>query len=318
MNMPPVTIVMPAYNAQKYIGEAIESALYQSFTDFELLIVNDGSTDATRDIILSFADPRILLLDQPHGGVSKALNAGLAFAKGKYIARFDADDICYADRLEQQLNFLNTNPDYVAVGSDADYMLENGEHLFNFSCIAHAHEEIERKMYFYCPFIHSSVMYCKDAVLKAGGYSLLAHNFEDYFLWTQLAKQGKLCNLPETLMRIRFNPASVTIDERWRGARFRQIKRQVINSGTITQQQGDELQAILEKQDIKKIKEGAYYALCAKKFLTDNYQPAKARDYASKAIHANPWRLDNYALWLLSLYPEDFVQWLHQKSPNRL
>lgn len=318
MNMPPVTILMPAYNAQKYIGEAIESALYQSFNDFELLIVNDGSADSTRDIVLSFADPRIVLLDQPHGGVSKALNAGLAVAKGKYIARFDADDICYADRLEQQFNFLDTNPGYVAVGSDADYMLENGEHLFNFSCIAHTHEEVGQKMYFYCPFIHSSVMYRKDAVLKAGGYSLLAHNFEDYFLWTQLAKHGKLCNLSETLMRIRFNPASVTIDERWRGARFRKIKRQVINSGSITQQQGDELLAILEKQDIRKIKEGAYYALCAKKFLTDNYQPAKAREYASKAIHVNPWRLDNYALWLLSFCPEALVQWLHQKSPNRL
>jgi len=313
-----LTILMPAYNAEKYIGEAIESVLYQSFNDFELLVVNDGSVDGTRDMVLSFADHRIVLLDQPHGGVSKALNAGLAVARGRYIARFDADDICYADRLEQQFNFLSTNPDYVAVGSDADYMLENGEYLFNFSCIAHTHEEIEQKMYFYCPFIHSSVMYCKEAVLKAGGYSLLAHNFEDYFLWTQLAKQGKLCNLPETLLRIRFNPASVTIDERWRGARFRKIKRQVINSGTITQQQGDELQAILKKQDIKKMKEGAYYALCAKKFLADNYQPANARAYAAKAIRVNPWRLDNYALWLLSLYPEAFVQWLHQKSPNRL
>ena len=206
----------------------------------------------------------------------------------------------------------------MAIGSDADYMLENGDPLFHFSCIAHTQEEIAQKMYFYCPFIHSSMMYRKEAVLKAGGYSVFAHNFEDYLLWTQLATQGKLCNLPETLIKVRFNPASVTIDERWRGARFREIKKGVIHSGKITEEQGNELLAIIHKQDTRKIKEGAYHALCAKKFLTDNYQPANARAYAVKAIQANPLRPDSYALWALSFFPESFIQWLHKQSPNKL
>ena len=318
MSVPLVTILMPAFNAEKYIGAAIDSVLRQTFTDFELVIVNDGSTDTTQKVIEVFTDPRIVLLNSTHGGVSKTLNEGLAVAKGKYIARFDADDICYPQRLEQQLHFLETHPDYVAIGSDADYMLENGEHLFHFSCIGHTHEQIERKMYFYCPFIHSSVMYRKEAVIKAGSYSLHAHNFEDYLLWTQLAKQGKLCNLPEALIRVRFNPASVTIDERWRGQRFRSLKKAVIHSGMITKKEGDELAAIIQKQDTKKTKEGAYYALCAKKFLTDNYQPVRSREYIRNAIRVNPLRLDNYALWLASYFPEIFIQWLHQKSPNRL
>ncbi len=213
MNTPMITVLMPAYNAEKYIGEAIDSVLKQSFIDFELLIINDGSTDDTQKVVGSFNDDRIVLVEQVHGGVSNALNNGLARAKGKYIARFDSDDICLPQRLEKQFTFLEADPEYVIVGTDAEYMLENGDHLFDFTCIGHTNDELVDKLYFYCPFIHSSVMYRKDAVLKAGGYSLLAHNFEDYLLWTQLSKLGKLHNLRETLIRIRFNPASVTIDE---------------------------------------------------------------------------------------------------------
>ena len=309
---------MPAYNAEKYIGDAIRSVLEQSFTEFELLIVNDGSADNTTDVVRSFRDERIILLEQEHGGVSKALNTGLAAAKGKYIARFDADDICFQDRLQKQFLFLEMNPSYVIVGTDAEYMLENGEFLFRFSCIGHEHEDLLHKLYFYCPFIHSSVMYRKDKVLEAGGYSPWAHNFEDYLLWTQLARSGKLYNLPETLIRIRFNPASVTIDEKWRGQRFRELKRNAIKRGKITEQEGAEILSIIQQQNTKRIKEGSYYALCTKKFLTDNYQPVKARDYAVKAIQANPLRPDSYALWIVSFFPRSVIQWLHQQSPNKL
>lgn len=313
-----ITVLMPAYNAGKYIADAIRSVLAQSFTDFELLIVDDGSSDDTIAVIKSFTDERVILLEQSHGGVSKALNTGLLQARGKYIARFDSDDLCYEHRLQRQFSFLETHPEYVVVGSDADYMLESGEHLFHFNCIAHSHEEIAAKLYFYCPFIHSGVMYRKDLVLKVGGYSLRAHNFEDYFLWTQLASHGKFCNLPEALIRVRFNPASVTIDERWRGARFRKLKRNAIYLGTITEKEGEEIHSIILKQDVSRIKQGAYYALCAKKFLTDNYQPRRARNFAVHAFRINPFRLDNYGLWIVSYLPQTFIQWLHRKTPNRL
>lgn len=309
---------MPAYNTGKYIGDAIQSVLAQTFTDFELLIVNDGSTDHTQTVVESFTDRRIVLLEQEHGGVSKALNTGLAVARGKYIARFDADDICFPDRLEKQFVFLEMNPAYVIAGSDAEYMLEDGEHLFRFSCIGHEHEDLIQKLYFYCPFIHSSVMYRKEAVVQAGGYSLHAHNFEDYLLWTQLAKAGKLYNLPETLITIRFNPASVTIDEKWRGGHFRGLKRNAINRGAITEREGAEILAIIQKQNIRRIKEGAYYALCAKKLLTDNYQPVKARRFAGNAIRSNPFRMESYALLALAFFPQSFIQWIHKRSPNKL
>ena len=313
-----ITVLMPAYNAGKYIREAIGSVLQQTHKNFELLIVNDGSTDNTVSVVLSFNDPRIVLVNKEHQGIAQALNTGLRLAEGHYVARFDADDICMPDRLEKQFNFLEDHPDYVLTGSDAEYMLENGEFLFSFGCIAHSNEEIQRNMYVYCPFIHSSVMYKKHQVIKAGGYNANAHNFEDYLLWTALAKMGKMQNLREPLIKVRFNPASVTIDEKWRGDRFRKLKRAATTRGAITQQEGDEILAIIKKQDISKIKEGAYHALCGKKFLADNYQPNKARTHVRKAISIRPLRLDNYLLYMVSYMPEAFIAWLHKLSPNRL
>jgi glycosyltransferase involved in cell wall biosynthesis len=314
----PVTILMPAYNAEKYIGESIGSVLQQTFSDFELLVIDDGSTDGTADLVHSFSDTRIRYVYQTHSGVAAALNAGLVLAKGKYIARFDADDICYPQRLEKQFRFLEDHPDHTVVGSDADYLLENGDHLFRFSCIGHTNEEIMDKLYFYCPFIHSAVMFKKDAVMQAGGYSVRAHNFEDYLLWVRLSAKGKFANLAEPLIRVRFNPASVTIDEKWRSRRFRTLKRDVIRRGDITEAEGGELLQLIRSQDLKKIKMGAYHALCAKKFLNDNYQPGKARTHIVSAIGSIPLRWDNYALLLLSYMPQRFIQWLHRKSPNKL
>lgn len=315
---PAITVLMPAYNAERYIAEAIESVLQQTFTDFELLIVNDGSTDHTVNIIRSFNDDRITLINQENKGVSEALNTGLKQAKATYIARFDADDICYPDRLTKQYEFLIANPEYILVGSDVDYILEDGEFLFHFKCIAHTHDEVADKLYFYCPFIHPVLMYRKDAIMAVGGYSTHAHNFEDYLLWTNVIPKGKACNLPEALIKYRLNPSSVTIDERWRGNRFRKLKRDVIKRGSITPREGNELLDIIRKQDTRRIKEGSYHALCGKKFLAENYRLKQARQHIRKAIRIHPLRLDNYLLYLVSYLPEKIIMWLHSLSPNRL
>ena len=313
-----ITVLMPAFNAEKYIAEAILSVLGQSYTDFELLIINDGSTDGTSTIVRQFTDSRIRLIELPRQGISVALNTGLKEAKGYYIARFDADDICLPERLQKQLEFLDKNPDYVLVGCEVEYITEAGEHLFNFQCSAYTHEDIMRQLYVYCPFIHSGVMFRKEMVLRAGSYSPEAHNFEDYLLWIQLAKYGKYCNLPERLIKVRFNPASVTMDEKWRGRRFRQLKKNIIRRGFVTKEEGDELLAIIRKQNSPGIMEGAYYALCGKKFLVNNFQPAKARIHLSKAIFHFPFRLDNYALYILSFFPRPIIGWLHRKNPTKI
>jgi glycosyltransferase involved in cell wall biosynthesis len=309
---------MPAYNAGKYIGEAIASVLDQSFADFELLIIDDGSFDNTLSVIQGFNDPRIRLLIQGNKGISAALNTGLQAAKGTYIARFDADDVCLPHRLARQVLFLDENPDYLVIGSDAEYIAENGEHLFDFKCAGHPYCELLDNLLRTCPFIHSAVMYRKDAILQAGGYCQDAHNFEDYLLWVKLVRTGKCCNLPEPLIKVRINPDSVTIDEQWRGKRFRRLKRQIIQRGSITRDESEELLSIIKSQEIRKIKKGAYHALCGKKFLADNYRPAKARWHVTRAIHANPLRLDNYAILAVSFLPSAWIKWLHKKTPGKI
>jgi len=315
---PTISVLMPAYNAECYIAEAIESVLQQTYSDFELVVVNDGSTDNTLNIINGFNDPRIRVINQNNQGVAAALNNGLKNARAAYIARFDADDICHPERLQKQHSFLQNNPEYILVGSDVEYISAGGDHLFNFECIAHTHEEIIQKMYFYCPFVHPAVMYRKDSIINLGGYPEHAHNFEDYLLWTNITKAGKLYNLPEPLIKYRLNPTSVTIDEKWRGKRFRSLKRNAVLRGTVTPAEGEELMAIIKDQDTKKIRESAYHALCGKKFLTDNYQPQRSRGHISRAIKIFPQRLDNYLLYTLSFFPQRLINFMHKLSPNRL
>jgi glycosyltransferase involved in cell wall biosynthesis len=317
LNNPKVTVLMPAYNAGKYIGEAIASVLEQSFTDFELLIINDGSTDDTEKIIRSFKDPRIVLMSQENKGVSAALNLGLSYARANYIARFDADDICLPNRLKVQYEFITTYPEYSIIGSAVEYMDADGHYIFTHHPEGHLNEEIQQLKYTICPFIHSSVFYKKDAVVNNGGYNEHAYTYEDHFLWVNILKNEKACNLSQALIKVRLNPESITIDERWRTRKFRSIKYATLKNKNITEAEGNELYQIGGKQYSPKIKQGAYYALCGKKFLLNNYQPEKARLNMIRAISLHPLRLDNYLIYTVSYLPERFITWLHNISMGK-
>ncbi len=314
MNEVNITVLMPVYNMAGYIGEAIRSVLGQDADAFELLVVDDGSTDDTAALVRSFRDPRIRLVQTGHNGIVYALNTGLGRARGRYIARFDADDICQPGRLRKQADFLDRHPGYVLCGSDAEYITEQGEHLFHFTCAGHADAEIREQLFTHCPVIHSAVMYRRDPVLQAGGYPSGTGCFEDHLLWVRLAAHGKFHNLPEALIRVRFNPGSATIDEKWRGRRFRQLKQRILKRGSVTGKEAAELAAILARQGSASFKHASYHALCAKKFLADNYRPAEARKHLSAAIRMRPARLDNYALYLLSYFPAGFIGWVSGKK----
>lgn len=309
---------MPAYNVAKYITKAINSVLAQTFTDFELLIINDGSTDDTEKVIRSFSDDRIRLINQTNQGVAAALNIGLLNAQADLIARFDADDICMPERLMVQYDFLNDNPDYIIVGSDADYMDMNEEFVFTYSMPAHTNNEIQGLPVSKCPFIHSAVLFRKEFILQAGGYNTHACAFEDHILWAKSIKLGKACNLPLVLLQVRLNPESISIDEKWRTKRFREIKSRSINRGSLTKQEGMELSGILKKQNNPKIKEGSYYSLLGKKYLWNNHQPQKARVNLLKAIRINPGRIDSYFIMALSFFPKDFISWIYKRKLNSI
>ena len=311
----PITVLMPAYNVEKYIREAIDSVLRQTFTEFELLIVNDGSVDGTERIIRSYPDPRISLITQSNQGVSAALNTGLKQARGKYIARFDADDICYPERLREQFDFMEQHPEYVMIGTDADYMDKNGEYLLRYENIGHTHEEILSRIRIYCPFVHSSVFYRKQIVLGLGGYDEKAHTFEDWLLWTKLIEKGKTLNFQTPLICVRLNPESVTVDEKLRGKRFVELKQEMIFSGKpITDEQEMELTGILKSQDFSAFKQYSYDVLIAKKNLWNSYRPARAREHAWDAIRLKPFNPQGYLLLALSFMPNRLLRSLYHQS----
>jgi glycosyltransferase involved in cell wall biosynthesis len=237
-----------------------------------------------------------------------ALNKGIHLSTAPYIARFDADDLCFPQRLQAQYEFMITHPGYAVVGSDVDYMDRNGNHVFTHHSSAHSYEEILLMHRNKCPFIHSSVLFKKDIINAAGGYNELAMLFEDHLLWSKIIVHHKVCNLPQVLLTVRLNPESITIDEKWQCKRFLEIKSKAIKTGDLNENDGLELKAILKAQEKPSIKEGSYYALLGKKYLWNNYQPKKARANLKKTLQCKPHDVKSYVLIILSFMPNIFIQ----------
>ena len=206
-----VSVVLPAYNAELYIKEAIDSVLAQTFTDFELIILNDGSTDKTEEIILSYQDSRIVYVkNEQNLGLIGTLNKGMALAKGKYIARMDADDICLPKRFAKQVNFLEEHPDYIICGTSAYRFYSNITDAKAFIPPI-TDEKIRVRLFFNSSFIHPSVMFrtniVKDQCLRFNDNYKYA---EDYYFWMDLLKYGKGFNLKEKLLYYRVVETSQT------------------------------------------------------------------------------------------------------------
>ena len=206
-----LTVLMPVYNGQRFLREAIESILVQTLSDFEFLIINDGSTDSSREIILSFDDPRIRLVDNPtNTGLTKSLNRGLRLSKGEYIARQDSDDISYPKRLEREVQFLDTHPEVALLGTSARAIDEKGKpQKVNLLRIPVSLLAIRWYLMFQNPFIHSSVMFRRNIIYeKLSGYDESFRRAQDYELWSRTARSYKVENLSDVLIDHRFEYGS--------------------------------------------------------------------------------------------------------------
>lgn len=207
--MPKVSVIMPAYNAEKYIAQAIESILGQSYRDMEFIILNDCSMDRTEEIILSYQDSRIVYLkNERNMGVAATLNKGMAAAKGCYIARMDADDISLPQRLEKQVAFLDAHPAAAVVGTDLERFGEGiPSQIRRFSGDP---AQMKVDLLFACGLAHPSVMMRREAVEALGGYDMEFEGLEDYELWCRMAAQGDVSVVPQVLFRYRVHPGQVT------------------------------------------------------------------------------------------------------------
>lgn len=207
-----VSVLMPAYNCEAYVLEAVSSMLSQSFSDFELLVIDDGSTDSTRKLLESVHDSRLRLVSNERNiGLIGTLNRGLELAVGRYVARMDADDISAPERLEKQVQYLEANPDVHVLGSMVNLINEQGKAFGAISGYPKNADEIHRYLLRECCLIHPSVMFRKDTVLAAGGYSASARHAEDYDLWLRLSDHHKIANLPDKLVSYRMHRNQVSI-----------------------------------------------------------------------------------------------------------
>lgn len=217
--MPKVSIILPTYNGARFISNAIKSVQNQSFTDWELLVLDDGSSDGVGKIVENFSlvDSRILnVTNEKNIGLQKTLNKGISLARGKYIARLDDDDV-WSDtlKLENQVNFLEKNKDYVLVGTGVVVVNEEGDEILRY-LNPNNDKDIRRGFLKRNPFVHSSVVFKKESVVSVGMYSEDGDSLhvEDYDLWLKLGRIGKVYNLPTYSVKFMSRKGSITQNNR--------------------------------------------------------------------------------------------------------
>lgn len=205
---PLVSVVLCTYNDEKFIAETIQSVLDQTFHDFEFIIWNDGSTDGTEKVIQSFTDKRIKYFSNENCGVGRAAQLACSHVKGKYIARIDGDDVCLPDRLQKEVDFMETNREYVVVSSSVIYIDESDNHLGR--SFPATENDVLQKMLTICdPIVHPACMIRKDAFEKSGGYTRVRQSL-DHILFGRIRKFGKIKNLPTPLIKYRLRKGSLS------------------------------------------------------------------------------------------------------------
>jgi glycosyltransferase involved in cell wall biosynthesis len=205
MDSPLVTVLLPTFNVELYVGEAIESILKQTYTNFELFILDDGSTDNTKSIIQGFKDSRIkLLCENENKGIVYQLNKGINLAQGRYIARMDADDVSLPERFKKQVEFLEeTKNDRIDVlGTDA---ISIGLVIKFIAHKNYSPKQISFLLNFYCPILHPTVMMRKSIFDNSFRYSEDFKYAEDYALWRLIDNGSNLAILPDQLLEYRIH-----------------------------------------------------------------------------------------------------------------
>jgi len=206
---PRISVIMPAYNAEPYVTHAIKSILQQTFRNFEFIVINDGSTDRTADLIAAFNDQRIrLICNDRNLGLVVVRNLGMSLAIGEYVALMDADDVAFPDRLLKQFMFMENNPDFAMVGANMEMIDESGRLISAIKYPAPP-EKIPSMLFFGNYFTQSSIMIRRNCLP-----SVPYRNFpgvEDYDLWLRIAARGKVWNLQETLVQYRIHKAGISM-----------------------------------------------------------------------------------------------------------
>ena len=226
-----VSVVIPAYNGEAYIAASLSSVLSQTFADFEIVVVNDGSTDSTADIVSDFAarDSRVRQVAKPNSGISDTLNLGLAKARGELIARLDADDIMLPDRLMRQVDQMSRHADMAICGTDFECIDSHGRVLSVVRPSPHDRAEYDRMVARRAAlaFTHPTVMFRKALAESVGGYDRRYEPVEDMMFFGQmLDKGGFAVVIPEILNQYRMHSTSISRNNIWKQCVMAEYARQ--------------------------------------------------------------------------------------------
>jgi glycosyltransferase involved in cell wall biosynthesis len=206
---PAVSVLMGVWNGAPRVREAIESVLGQTLGDLELVVVDDGSTDATASILGSFGDPRVRVTRQRRGGLTSALRSALGLARAPLVARLDADDVALPERLERQRDFLERHPEVGLLGTAAREVDGIGREV---GVVRPPTEDaaLRGTLIRHNPFVHSSVMMRRSVLEQAGGYDPSFPVAQDYDLWMRMSRVTRMANLPEPLVVRRLLPGRIS------------------------------------------------------------------------------------------------------------
>ena len=207
--MPKVSVITSVYNGEVFLEQCVRSILDQTFRDFEFIILNNGSTDGTAEILSQFKDPRLLIIHQENLGVTRSLDKGVRMARADLIARLDADDYSFPNRLEQQVDFMDRNPDYALCG--AKFLELIGDKILPQSVpFVENDKNIRRILSCYNPFSHSTAIFRKQSFVDAGGYDEQFTFAPDYDLWIRILQTGKGYILEDELTMVRLSTESMS------------------------------------------------------------------------------------------------------------
>ncbi len=315
--IPKITVLMSVFNGAAFLRESIQSILDQTYSDFEFLIIDDGSRDHSLEIIQSLKDPRIKLLpNEKNMGLIYSLNRGLTEAKGLYIARHDGDDISLPTRLEKEFQFLETHPKVGVVGSYFIAINEAGDFLQNFRPPIN-NESIQQKLLIKNCFAHGTVMFRKNCIEKVGGYRPELKHCEDYDLWLRISEHYELANIPEYLYTWRLNIGAVSVENKLlqnqNVLKAQQMHQTRVKTGNTPIKNDNAVNQATQishtqKNQLQKIKiealqyQGSSYLL--------NNQINRAFEFYKQALAEDSFNIKT--LFLI------FVAWIKELIPNRL
>jgi glycosyltransferase involved in cell wall biosynthesis len=210
MTEPKLTVLMAVYNGERFLPKAVQSILDQTFTDFEFLVIDDGSTDRSASILESYNDPRIRVIENIENiGLTRSLNKGIRLARGEYIARMDADDISLPERLEQQVEYLDAHTDAGLVMCQYEAIDETGA-IFATSHAPATSEAIYYQLTFFCLLLHGCAMFRKELILELNGYDESLVRAQDVDLWYRMSRHTRIGMIDKVLLQYRYSATNIS------------------------------------------------------------------------------------------------------------